>query len=710
MWVPPRSLAIAALFAVASMLLFAQPARAAVTGAASTTTATVTAGTTTTLTGMSVTAGAADSVSVTVSTTVGTLTVDTSTGIVLAYGYAATGAEISFTGSGSQVNAALASIELNAPSGARGSTATVAIVAQDGTGSVVYSADTGHFYEYVASSGISWSDALTAAQSQSYLGQAGYLASVPSSAVNSLITGKIPGALNVWLGGHAIANFGGYARSWQWAAGPLANTEFTRCSNLTDSCAFVDSSGFYYNWSPGEPNNYNNNEPYVVTNWNAPNGLWNDLDNNPGAGIAGYVVEYGDLVYGSTGFTGLFTDSAPVLIAGVPDPPTGVSAVSGLGQATVSFTAPVNDGGAAIDGYRINVSPGGATVSCAASPCTVTGLTGGQSYTFGVQAHNSYGYSTTATSAAVTAGLGPSAPTGFSATPVVGTPYSDSVSSSGYPAPTYSVTAGALPDGLSLDPASGAITGTPTTSGPWSATITATNTYGSNATTFTGTTEAAPTITTASLGTLAWGVPVDFYLSIDGVPTPTASVTAGAMPSGLTLDSDGRVHGTPDATGVYSVTVEATNSRGTDSRVYNGSVDVSAPSSPTITGISEGSGVLSVEFTPPSSNGGGAITTYMYSLDGGSTWLPRDTGTTESPLTITGLTNGTTYSVMVLAVNSAGQGSPSGASTGRPHSATLAATGANIAAIRLAAAFILSGAVLVAIARRRERAWRRSPV
>jgi len=56
-----------------------------------------------------------------------------------------------------------------------------------------------------------------------------------------------------------------------------------------------------------------------------------------------------------------------------------------------------------------------------------------------------------------------------------GTPYSFTVTATGTPAPTFSVTSGALPAGLQLDAVSGAITGTPTTPGTSSFTITATN-------------------------------------------------------------------------------------------------------------------------------------------------------------------------------------------------------------------------------------------
>ena len=80
-------------------------------------------------------------------------------------------------------------------------------------------------------------------------------------------------------------------------------------------------------------------------------------------------------------------------IAGVPGVPTNVSATASNGQAVVTFTAPASNGGAAISGYKVVSSPGGLTVSCAASPCTMTGLTNGTTYTFTVTATNSAGTS-----------------------------------------------------------------------------------------------------------------------------------------------------------------------------------------------------------------------------------------------------------------------------------------------------------------------------
>jgi hypothetical protein len=57
-----------------------------------------------------------------------------------------------------------------------------------------------------------------------------------------------------------------------------------------------------------------------------------------------------------------------------------------------------------------------------------------------------------------------------------GTPYNQTVTASGGTAPyTFAVTAGALPTGLAVNTGTGAITGTPTTPGPYSFTITATD-------------------------------------------------------------------------------------------------------------------------------------------------------------------------------------------------------------------------------------------
>jgi len=105
------------------------------------------------------------------------------------------------------------------------------------------------------------------------------------------------------------------------------------------------------------------------------------------------------------------TASGPITPAAatVPGAPTGVTAVAGDRMATVGWTAPANDGGAPLTGFRITPYIG----STGQTPITVTGgmttsfdvtnLTNGTAYTFRVAATNAVGTgSDSAASAAVT--------------------------------------------------------------------------------------------------------------------------------------------------------------------------------------------------------------------------------------------------------------------------------------------------------------------
>jgi titin len=82
---------------------------------------------------------------------------------------------------------------------------------------------------------------------------------------------------------------------------------------------------------------------------------------------------------------------------------------------------------------------------------------------------------------------------------------------------------------------------------------------------------------------------------------------------------------------------------------------LAVPGAPTISSLAVGNGSLTVAFTV-GFNGGGAISSYQYRLNGVS-WITA-TGTT-SPLSIIGLAPGTAYAVELRAVNSAGAGAAS---------------------------------------------------
>ena len=103
--------------------------------------------------------------------------------------------------------------------------------------------------------------------------------------------------------------------------------------------------------------------------------------------------------------------------------------------------------------------------------------------------------------------------------------------------------------------------------------------------------------------------------------------------------------------------------RGQASRGYFGGG--TPPDAPTAVVATRGNTQLSVAFSAPVFNGGLDITTYQYALstDSYATWTTRSTGTTASPLVITGLANGTSYQVKLRAVNALGAGAASDAST-----------------------------------------------
>lgn len=134
------------------------------------------------------------------------------------------------------------------------------------------------------------------------------------------------------------------------------------------------------------------------------------------------------LVDGYNGPTGLGTpNGVPAFTAApanpnLPGAPTGVSALAGNAQATVSFTSPTNTGTTAISSFTVtatdgtNPSHGGQSASGPSSPIAVTGLTNGDSYTFTVTATNLAGNGpASAPSSPVVPYTVPGAPTGVSA-------------------------------------------------------------------------------------------------------------------------------------------------------------------------------------------------------------------------------------------------------------------------------------------------------
>ncbi|HJZ01970.1 MAG TPA: putative Ig domain-containing protein, partial [Streptosporangiaceae bacterium] len=134
---------------------------------------------------------------------------------------------------------------------------------------------------------------------------------------------------------------------------------------------------------------------------------------------------------------------------------------------------------------------------------------------------------------------------------------------------TLTYTAAGLPAGLSVNSGTGLISGTPTTAGTSSVTVTAKDTTGaSGSATFTWTVNppGANTVTVTNPGTQTSTVGTAASLQIhasDSASGQTLTYTATGLPAGLSINSaTGLISGTPTTAGTSNVTVTATDTTG----------------------------------------------------------------------------------------------------------------------------------------------------
>jgi uncharacterized protein YhjY with autotransporter beta-barrel domain len=290
--------------------------------------------------------------------------------------------------------------------------------------------------------------------------------------------------------------------------------------------------------------------------------------------------------------------------------------ITGGAAASVAVSGAASHGTATASGTTISYTP-------------TASYSGPDSFTY--TATNASGTSSAATVTVTvsnaTVSYAPSSPVAGA----VAVAYSQSLAgaSGGTAAYSYTIASGSLPAGVTLA-SNGTLSGTPTAGGTFNFSVTATDSSTGTGP-FSATSGAlslviaAPTIAYAPSNPAGGTVAVAYSQSLAGASGGTApysyAVTAGSLPAGLSLASNGTLSGTPTAGGTFNFTVTATDSSTGTGPYTQSSASLSltiaaatisyAPSNPA-------AGTAAVAYSQSLAGASGGTAPYTYAVTSGS--------------------------------------------------------------------------------------------